>query len=79
MRHHHHLTKHSQTNYILINTRLCKACWQCVAACPSNVLGKVNVLIHKHVRINNHQNCQGCLACVKACPYKAISSLKISR
>lgn len=74
MIHHHHFIKTTQTKYILLNTRLCKACWQCVEACPNNVLGKINLLIHRHVRIENPLKCKGCMACIKACNYKAICS-----
>jgi uncharacterized Fe-S center protein len=48
------------TAFISINTRLCQACWDCVEACPNGVLGKVNVLFHKHVRIENTDKCRGC-------------------
>ncbi|HBC94978.1 MAG TPA: ferredoxin family protein [Pelotomaculum sp.] len=79
-RHHHnyahrHGARHG-TAYIAVNTRLCQACWKCVAACPKGVLGKMDFIFHRHVRLINPGNCTGCLACVKSCPEGAIISLK---
>ncbi|WP_347491614.1 ferredoxin family protein [Desulfoscipio sp. XC116] len=68
--------RHNSTDYIAINTRLCKACWKCVSICPGKVLGKVGFFFHKHVRIVNSENCTGCGACAKTCPEGAIMLLK---
>ena len=66
-------SKH-QTEHILIETHICQACWECVEACPKNVLGKVNILgIHKHAIVKNSANCIGCYKCIKTCPNGAIS------
>ncbi|APV44496.1 2-oxoglutarate ferredoxin oxidoreductase subunit delta [Dehalogenimonas formicexedens] len=62
-----------RTVYIELDTQLCKACWDCVEACPEHVIGKVNVFFHKHSRIDNSENCKGCFKCVKACPHGAIT------
>ena len=46
----------------------CIACWKCVGVCPRNVLGKVEVLWHRHAKIIAPENCIGCGKCVSACP-----------
>ncbi|GBF34758.1 iron-sulfur cluster-binding protein [Desulfocucumis palustris] len=79
MRRPHHGHRQNATAYIAINTGLCEACWKCVSVCPKGVLGKVNFIFHKHVRIVNPKNCAGCLACEKACRAGAIISLKGSK
>lgn len=60
------------TDHILINTKSCDACGKCIEACPKEVLGKVNIIFHKHAHINEAKQCIGCLKCVKACPQNAI-------
>jgi len=62
-----------RTVYIGLNTSLCKACWKCVEACPEGVLGKVNLIFHKHSRIDHPEDCKGCFKCMKACPHGAIT------
>jgi Fe-S-cluster-containing hydrogenase component 2 len=69
--------KRNYTDYIRLNRHLCQACWKCVEACPHGVIGKVELLFHRHARINYADDCRGCLKCVKACPNLAITSLKI--
>ncbi|RPJ62419.1 MAG: 4Fe-4S dicluster domain-containing protein [Dehalococcoidia bacterium] len=59
--------------YISLNTRLCRACWKCVEACPQGVIGKSNLPFHKHARIDKPDDCKGCLKCVKACSQQAIT------
>jgi len=61
-----------KTRYISINVRKCIACWECVSACPQDVLGKITFFAHRHVRLLNPENCKGCLACKKLCPQGAI-------
>ncbi|MGD0854358.1 MAG: ferredoxin family protein [Dehalococcoidia bacterium] len=72
MRHHNRTTRHGTTMYIRLNTHVCRACWKCVEACPRGVIGKIDLLFHKHARINKPEECKGCLKCVKACPEQAI-------
>ncbi|AEG59803.1 hypothetical protein Desru_1538 [Desulforamulus ruminis DSM 2154] len=67
------------TEYIIINTRLCRACWKCIRACPRGVIGKVDFLFHKHIRLIEPDLCVGCGACEKACPEGAIAALKRSK
>ncbi|MGS0763400.1 4Fe-4S dicluster domain-containing protein [Syntrophomonas curvata] len=62
------------TDHIMINIEKCVACGKCIEACPKEVLGKVNVIFHKHAHIDKTEQCVGCLKCVKACPQNAIIS-----
>lgn len=62
------------TDHILINTKSCDACGKCIEACPKEVLGKVNIIFHKHAHVDEAEQCIGCLKCVKACPQNAIIS-----
>jgi len=64
-----------ENKYIQLNTRNCEACWKCVENCPNKVIGKVNIIFHKHARISNSKKCTGCLRCVKICEYDAIRPL----
>ena len=57
-----------QTPYIWANTRRCEACWQCIDACPKQVIGKIGFLWHKHIIFKNGENCTGCKKCIKTCP-----------
>lgn len=63
---------HKETPYIRVNTSRCKACWNCVNACPQGVLGKVDIPFHHHVRIVQAEKCTGCLLCFDACLHQAI-------
>jgi len=64
-----------ETSYIQLNTSECTACFKCIEACPKNVIGKINILIHKHAVIRNGEECTGCGRCVKVCDAGAISSI----
>jgi len=72
MRHSRH---HHSTKFIELDTHLCQACWACVEVCPNGVLGKIDILFHKHAKIVNAQACKGCVKCVKACLNQAITAL----
>jgi 2-oxoglutarate ferredoxin oxidoreductase subunit delta len=68
-------TNHRQTDFIRFNAHKCKACWNCVNTCPE-ILGKIDILWHKHVQIVYPDRCIGCLQCVKACPVGAFSPIQ---
>ncbi|MDE6315675.1 MAG: 4Fe-4S binding protein [Muribaculaceae bacterium] len=59
---------HHQTKYIRLSPRECIACWECVKSCPKGVLGKIDFLGHRHVKISDSKNCVGCMKCVRICP-----------
>lgn len=65
-----------ETNFISINPRNCIACWDCIEACPKQVIGKVQFLWHKHIVIKNANACIGCKRCIKACNQLVISDSK---
>ena len=71
MRKHNHLIK----KFIEYNSRNCKACWQCLSACPNEVIGKIDIFFHKHAKISNPDKCIGCMKCVKSCEYNAIKPI----
>jgi len=69
-------TKPVQKGTIDIDTKKCKACWKCVDVCPNKVIGKINLLWHKHAKIVNSDYCIECLQCVKVCEFNAVINLK---
>ena len=64
-----------QTAHIQLDPHKCKACWECIEACPKQVLGKIDLPFHKHAKIVNPDVCIGCKKCVKACLHGAISAV----
>ena len=64
-----------QTKYIHIDTKKCKACWQCIESCKNKVIDKVNIFFHKHAKIKNAESCVGCYKCVEICENLAISKI----
>lgn len=71
---HNIFVRHKTTGYIRLNTRLCQACWKCIAVCRNRVIGKVE-FFHRHAHIDNATDCKGCRTCVRACPRGAILPL----
>ncbi len=69
--------RHTQTKYIELDRHKCQACWKCVEVCPNHVMGKVNVLMHRHARIDHAELCKGCKKCVQSCPNEAIRFIYI--
>ena len=64
------------THYLIIDTRLCSACGECVSACPRAVLrvcGIQRILNDRHVHVVAPDDCNGCLACVEACASDALA------
>lgn len=66
----------ANTNYIVLDTRKCEACWKCMEICTNNVIGRVNLPWHKHALIIQRDNCTGCSKCIKACDFNAITKVK---
>lgn len=69
--------KQLQTKFIAVNPRHCEACWQCIEACPCQVIGKIKFLIHRHVYIEHPDACIGCKKCVRVCQHGAIKNVKL--
>lgn len=74
----HKRTK-SHTIYIQLDTKKCVACWQCQEVCSNDVIGKINILWHKHVRFVNADNCIGCLKCIKVCTSNALTRIESNK
>ena len=68
-------SSNTQTPYVQLDTRKCKACWKCLETCPQQVIGKVDLPWHKHALINTPDNCNGCLKCIKICGYNSITKI----
>jgi len=64
-----------KTTFIRLDTRKCEACWNCLDACPNQVIGKISFLGHRHAVIQKPDQCIGCLKCVKSCLYNAYTPL----
>jgi Fe-S-cluster-containing hydrogenase component 2 len=71
MRHEH--SHRQETSYVRLETRLCQACWKCLEACPLQVLRKIDIGWHRHIRIRNASACNGCKKCVRACDSGALT------
>jgi len=65
--------KKIHTGHVWANTQKCEACWDCINACPKQVIGKVGFLWHKHIVFKNSENCTGCKKCVQVCPHGVFS------
>jgi 2-oxoglutarate ferredoxin oxidoreductase subunit delta len=61
-------SKRNRTKYIRVDSRKCKACWECIDECKYDTLGKVDLWFHKHVVIKNAEKCSGCKLCIAVCP-----------
>ena len=64
--------EHTTTPFVLLDTKKCEACWECISVCSKNVIGRINLPWHKHVKFINSSECIGCLKCVKVCSATAI-------
>lgn len=69
----------AKTNYIMLDSRKCEACWKCMEACPNDVIGRVNLPWHKHTLIIKRDNCTGCSKCFKTCEFNAITKVKSNK
>ena len=72
MRIHFPFPRHLKTRFIELEPALCRACWQCVAICPSGVIGKTDLRFHQHAHIDYSAQCKGCIKCVTIYAHKAI-------
>lgn len=67
--------EHTNTVFVLLDTKKCKACWECIKVCSKNVIGQINLPWHKHVKFVNNSECVGCMKCIKICSVNAIVKL----
>ncbi|MGE0076433.1 MAG: ferredoxin family protein [Bacteroidales bacterium] len=67
---------HNRTPFIYLDTRKCKACWECLMVCPSKVIGKIDLPWHKHALITKSSACLGCFKCVRICKFDAYTAIK---
>jgi 2-oxoglutarate ferredoxin oxidoreductase subunit delta len=65
----------NETAFIRFKSSECRACWNCIDACPEGVFVKMNILVHKHVLIKNGKDCIGCGKCVSICRSGALSRI----
>ena len=65
------------SDFVALDRSRWEACWCCVAVCPEAVLGKVEVLWHKHAVIDSGERCTGCGRCLKACKSGALSGRSV--
>jgi len=61
-----------QTQFVRLDSHKCAACWKCIDVCRLDVIGNVNILIHKHAVFRHPERCSGCGLCVKICENEAI-------
>jgi uncharacterized Fe-S center protein len=66
------------TSFVGLYTKKCEACWKCINVCAKNVIGRINLPWHKHVKFINSPECVGCMKCVKVCTADAIVKLSKS-
>jgi 2-oxoglutarate ferredoxin oxidoreductase subunit delta len=77
----HHGIHHSQqmsetTDFIQLDIRRCRACWKCIKVCKEGVIGKIDILVHKHAVVRNPERCRGCLRCANVCENQTITELE---
>lgn len=76
MKAHLPVPRHTLTAFIQLNPARCQACWQCVAACPTATLGRIEFLHHRHAHVDQAGRCKGCRKCVRICLHDAISPVE---
>jgi NAD-dependent dihydropyrimidine dehydrogenase PreA subunit len=72
----HNVLTRNATQYICLDSHLCRACWKCIEACPNGVIGKIDIFFHRHSHIEHPEKCKGCGKCVRACPQNAILAFR---
>jgi Fe-S-cluster-containing hydrogenase component 2 len=75
----HESSPRSKNDFIQLNTRRCDGCWECIEACPKQVLGKIDVIWHRHAIIRNAEACNGCKKCVLVCESGAIDYIYMQK
>jgi ferredoxin len=69
-----------ESPYVALDRSRCAGCWECIAVCPESVLGKIEIVLHRHVIVRARHaivrvgdRCSGCRRCIKACAAGALS------
>jgi ferredoxin len=65
----------TRTLYVQLDTKKCTACWECLAECKNQVIGRINLPWHKHSRFVNSSECIGCLKCINVCEPGALTKI----
>jgi|WetSurMetagenome_2_1015567.scaffolds.fasta_scaffold96254_2 NAD-dependent dihydropyrimidine dehydrogenase PreA subunit len=71
--------EHKRTAFIQLDPQKCKACWNCIKNCSNQVIGKVDLLWHKHTLILAPDACTGCLKCIEVCNNEAYKKVNIAK
>jgi len=71
----------THTAFVQLNAFACTACWQCIEACPNEVIDKsflyvADTVVHEQVLMYDADKCTGCTKCMQACKFDAISIYK---
>lgn len=61
------------TAHVVLDRSRCQACWRCVEECSRSVIGKVDVLGHRHATISDADSCVGCGRCIAVCSAGALT------
>jgi NAD-dependent dihydropyrimidine dehydrogenase PreA subunit len=67
------------TDHLVVDTRRCTACGECVEACKRDVLkvrGIQRIFNDRHVHVVKPDACNACMACVSVCPDGALARLE---
>ena len=69
-----------ESPYVALDRSRCAGCWECIAVCPESVLGKIEIVLHRHVIVKARHaivragaRCLGCRRCIKICAAGALS------
>jgi len=65
----------THTIYIQLDTKKCIACWECLAECKNDVIGRINLPWHKHSKFVHSNDCTGCLKCINVCEPGALTKI----
>lgn len=68
-------SRSKSTLFVGLDTGKCEACWECLNVCDKNVIGRINLPWHKHVKFVSGSECIGCMKCLKICTVNAIFKL----
>ena len=69
-----------ESPYVALDRSRCAGCWECIAVCPESVIGKIEIVLHRHVIVRarhaivrSGDRCSGCRRCIKVCVAGALS------